>query len=403
MSIYLYVNTGSVNHGCEAIIRSTCEILDGEKKLKKILVSTNSEQDQRFGLDKLVEIIPGGSWNNFVQHGFYYAARKITGKSKLGIEKLYQGFLGKIRKDDVAICIGGDTYCYTYPEYLEVCLDHINKIGAKAILWGASIEPSAMSERLIRHLKQYDYIVVREEITYRALINKGVLPEKVFKTCDPAFHLPMTETGFPDGFDEKNTVGLNISGFVTGEDTDKTQKAYEAVLAWVQDILLNTNYKVCLVPHVYGKGAYGKDDLYYAKKLYGEVPDAVKSRVSIIEEELSCTQLKYIISHCRFFVGARTHSMIAAYSTGVPAIALGYSVKADGIATDLFGTTENYVLNIDMLQNRENLKKAFAYLTEHEDGIREQYARKLPMYKDSIVQVAKVILKDKESTVLNEI
>lgn len=400
MSFYLYLNTGSVNHGCEAIARSTCKILDETcGKQKKILASSNVEQDKRFHLDNLAEIVPAGIWRNQFQRGFYYLMRKATRKSELGIKALYKEFLGKIHNEDVAFCIGGDTYCYEYPEYLEVCLEDIKKRGAKAILWGASIEPSAMSQRLLCHLSSYDYIVVREGITSRALLEKGIASEKVLKACDPAFHLPMEETLLPYGFMEKNTIGLNISGFVAGEETPKTEKVFETVRTWLQDLLQSTEYHVCLIPHVYGKGAFGKDDLYYTEKLYNELPDDLKPRISMVREELSCVQLKYIISKCRFFVGARTHSMIAAYSAEVPAIALGYSVKADGIATDLFGTTDNFVLNIEKLQKAENLKAAFAYLVANEAEIKKQYARKIPLYKELILTAAKEILSDKEHTI----
>ena len=58
-------------------------------------------------------------------------------------------------------------------------------------------------------------------------------------------------------------------------------------------------------------------------------------RVCIVDD-CNCMQLKYDISKCRFFVGARTHATIAAYSTCVPTLVVGYSVKSRGIARDLF-------------------------------------------------------------------
>lgn len=60
------------------------------------------------------------------------------------------------------------------------------------------------------------------------------------------------------------------------------------------------------------------------KKLKDQFND---SRISIIDKEYNCEQLKYIISRCRFFVGARTHATIAAYSSEIPTLVLGYSIK----------------------------------------------------------------------------
>ena len=84
----------------------------------------------------------------------------------------------------------------------------------------------------------------------------------------------------------------------------------------------------------------------------------------------SCTELKYLISNCRFFLGARTHATIAAYSTGVPTLVLGYSVKSRGIARDLFGTEEGYVLPVQKLTRPEELTEAFLRLMDQEERIR---------------------------------
>ena len=59
--------------------------------------------------------------------------------------------------------------------------------------------------------------------------------------------------------------------------------------------------------------------------------------ISIIPPAYNAMHMKYIISRCRFFIGARTHSTIAALSTGVPTLSIGYSMKARGINEDIFG------------------------------------------------------------------
>ena len=54
------------------------------------------------------------------------------------------------------------------------------------------------------------------------------------------------------------------------------------------------------------------------------------------------------------FIGARTHATIAAYSSCVPTLVVGYSIKARGIAKDLFGTDEGYVLPVQALAKGGN-------------------------------------------------
>lgn len=96
--------------------------------------------------------------------------------------------------------------------------------------------------------------------------------------------------------------------------------------------------------------------------------------------DMSCQKLKYIISQCRFFIGARTHATIAAYSSCVPTLVIGYSVKSRGIARDLFGTEEHYVLPVQTLEEQEELIKAYDWLAGKEQEIRARLAQIMPAY-----------------------
>ena len=97
-------------------------------------------------------------------------------------------------------------------------------------------------------------------------------------------------------------------------------------------------------------------------------------------EDHNCMELKGIISQCSFFVGARTHATIAAYSTGVPTLVVGYSVKARGIARDLFGTEDGYVLPVQQLKESNELTQAFIRLYEKRDAVRTHLNEMLPGY-----------------------
>lgn len=100
----------------------------------------------------------------------------------------------------------------------------------------------------------------------------------------------------------------------------------------------------------------------------------------MIFPDMSCRKLKYIISQCRAFIGARTHATIAAYSSRVPTLVVGYSVKARGIARDLFGTEENYVLPVQALESPDELIGAYDWMMEREGEIRERLKSMMPEY-----------------------
>ena len=87
-----------------------------------------------------------------------------------------------------------------------------------------------------------------------------------------------------------------------------------------------------------------------------------------------------MISQCRFFIGARTHSSIAAYSSYVPTLVVGYSVKARGIARDLFGDEEKYVLPVQTITRKDDLLEKFGWILQNEDLIRKQLIRQIPKF-----------------------
>lgn len=91
-------------------------------------------------------------------------------------------------------------------------------------------------------------------------------------------------------------------------------------------------------------------------------------------------ELKYIISQCSFFVGARTHATIAAYSSCVPTLVVGYSVKARGIARDLFGTEDGYVLPVQSLNESGQLTQTFRELYEKRMSVESHLQKIVPDY-----------------------
>lgn len=59
---------------------------------------------------------------------------------------------------------------------------------------------------------------------------------------------------------------------------------------------------------------------------------------------------------------------------------MGYSVKARGIARDLFGTEDGYVLPVQQLKESDELTQAFVRLYEKRDAIRAHLNETLPGY-----------------------
>ena len=76
----------------------------------------------------------------------------------------------------------------------------------------------------------------------------------------------------------------------------------------------------------------------------------------------------------------RTHATIAAYSSCVPTLVVGYSIKARGIAKDLFGTDEGYVLPVQALAQKEDLVNAFDWLYQNAQAQKAHLQQIMPDY-----------------------
>ena len=168
-------------------------------------------------------------------------------------------------------------------------------------------------------------------------------------------------------------VGINLSPMIM-EKESLTGMAMENYQKLIEYILEKTDMGVALIPHVVWDFS---DDRIPLRELYRKYQRT--GRVVMIEDH-NCMELKGIISRCRFFIGARTHATIAAYSTGVPTLVVGYSVKARGIARDLFGTEEGYVLPVQQLKESDELTRAFIKLYEKRESIQTHLKTILPAY-----------------------
>ena len=142
---------------------------------------------------------------------------------------------------------------------------------------------------------------------------------------------------------------------------------------------------VALIPHVVWKNS---DDRGPLSELYKRF--SYTGRVLLIED-CCAEELKGYIAHCRYMVAARTHASIAAYSSSVPTLVVGYSIKARGIAMDLFGTADNYVVPVQSLINETDLSSAFKWLEKNGSNIKTHLHSFIPLYQQRVVEAENVI------------
>ncbi len=303
----LYGHGGAYNHGAEASIKCDIDILREISPSCRIILSTHfPEWDRKFSIS-VDEMI----------------GRNVDAHSA---EEMYADTINRITPGMVCLSVGGDNYCYrNWQRYAMIHKTALSK-GAKSILWSCSLEESMVDEEMLEVLRTHHLIAARESYTARILESYGL--ENVVLTADVAFLLKSEYTECPDG----KYVVVNLSPLVIRRNP-KVLAAYQELL---DEILRKTDWKVALLPHVEAPMDNDWDALI---QLTGE-----SDRVVRIPTGLSAAQYKHIIANSEACVASRTHATIASWSSGIPTLAIGYSTKAEGIASDL--GQGKYVMNI---------------------------------------------------------
>ena len=382
---YSYVNSG--NRGCEAILKSTYDILGLGKDQNETLIFTDDvEGDTKCGIDKYGKLF---SIPYIYNHQFkpltsvfprFLRTLKID-KNALWKYK-YNRYASEFTSDTLALSTGGDIYCYDDSDWLTYLNNLALKKGAKTVLWGCSIEKSRITDFVKEDLKKYSLITVRESITLNNLKEMGIT-DNVKMFPDPAFKLkPETADIFEWGKMGK-VLGINISSHII-----KDQKVYKEFIRFVNHVLETTEYSVLLIPHVFWED---EDDLKMLSDFSKEL--TLKDKVYLVDRAYSSQELKYIISKCTMYMGARTHSVIAAYSMFVPTVALSYSIKSRGIARDIFGDEKNYTLKISNQTTFDELWDSFQFLEKNQGQIKQYLENELPKYIEKIDSEKEVIEK----------
>lgn len=376
--INLYYHCGSANHGCEAIVRSTAKMLNSQLTLW----STAPDADIAYGVNSIVNVVEDTKQPPTGARLFEFKVHhKLTGSDYLYTKFAHEAFFSAVQCGDIYMSIGGDNYCYAGKDILGHYNQIIHEKGGKTVFWGCSFEPSEMDAATAKDIARYDLITARESISYETL--KAVNPNTIL-IADPAFVLDTVALPLPEGWKDGNTIGINASPLIMQCAKDGGV-AYEAYRHLIKHILDTTDAAVALIPHVV---IANNDDRIPLRNLYEEFTPS--GRVLLIEDH-NCCELKGYISRCRMFIGARTHATIAAYSTCVPTLVLGYSVKSKGIARDIFGTEEHYVLPVQEIRDPDELADGFDWLVSNEESIRSHLKRVMPEYNQRAYTAAEAV------------
>lgn len=382
---FLLVGNGPYsNRGCEAIVRGTVEILSRRFVNASVILSSFGEDallDARSEIDARIQHKPHGSlltkkyspawWNYRVLH------RRTTDFRHIHFRAQYEGLM----KSACVLQIGGDNYSMDHHKpYEHMLLDNLLMSSNKpAVLWGASIGPPSDSDKvyeqeMMNHLRRFDLILARETKTVQYLADCGVT-QNVKLVADPAFLLAPSEPSLSSEmsqFLQQAPIGLNLSPIVSRFREQNVSDWLQTTRECISSLLNSGTEKILLVPHVTVKD--GNDYTFMLQAMNDMT--RVKDRIKILPDSLSASEYKWVIGQLPLFIGARTHSTIAAFSSGVPTISIGYSIKATGINQDVYGHTD-WCIPIQMLTPKR-LTSIVVDARQRQDELRALINRRVP-------------------------
>lgn len=241
-----------------------------------------------------------------------------------------------MRKCDVIFDIGeGDSFADIYGtkrltmQVLSKCLARLN--GKKLILSPQTIGPfkSPIGQKLGRlGMTAATSVYTRDHLSSSYVKELG-FEHKLAEVIDVAFALPFDKM---PSHPNRAQVGINVSGLLMHDSkqfglTVDYRELIESICKYFVNI---PNLDVYLVPHVISDAHEIEDDLRASKKLIAQIPG-----LKLAPRFKTPSEAKTFISGMDYFVGARMHACIAAFSSGVPVVPMAYSRKFNGLFNSL--------------------------------------------------------------------
>lgn len=368
-NVYCYQNKGD-----SGIILSMIENLQKNFDNAEIkLVSLYPDKDMgKYG--KSVEVLSPIIRNSWDADKYILAIRNIMMLLIKWVQYSLKLFISETEKEiasaDLVVSCGGGymqsrdikkfVMCFSY-HYIQLLCARKSK--RRYVIFAQSIGPfDFFSVKVVKSiLRDARLTLARESYSYD-YVKKNFRLKNLYLTADTAFLLKAQK--IPINLDTgKKKVGITVRNWIypNSKDTDKMNEKYiKAFVHFINVLIAENNVHVYIMPQCTSPGE--DNDLIISMQIYEEVED--HALCTVIEQDFTPQELKYIYSQMDYFIGTRMHSNIFSLSEYVPCIAISYEYKTDGIMESV-GLKE-YIISIDDI-SFEVLTEKFHSLIEDKE------------------------------------
>lgn len=291
-------------------------------------------------------------------------------------------FYKLFKNADCIMDIGqGDSFSDIYGAKRFAKIDFVHRLARlfrkPYILLPQTIGPfqnPTIREKAIKSISKATLVMTRDRLSLNYVNELTNGKANVKEYIDVAFFLPYNKIGFNK---DNVHVGLNVSGLLwnggyTPDNQFGLKADYQQTIRGIIDYFLSIDgVKIHLISHV----SLDKQDVEndYAV-LYDLWREYHSEQITLAPLFMTPTDAKDYIAGLDFFMGARMHATIAAFSTGVPVMPMAYSRKFNGLFVD----TLAYSHIVDLKADEETtiltmVEECFV----HRDSLKQEIAHQL--------------------------
>lgn len=268
------------------------------------------------------------------------------------------------------------------------------KLGKKVIVLPNSFGPFTgltVKKQIKSTLSKCELIYAREQVSSKTLSN--TLSKPISVRPDLGFYLkPSINESFISSILEKynlneedKIVGLTVRPwrFPGHSNPEKLYNYYLESIAKFAEYVTDQGYKVVVCNQSIGPNSH-EDDRNAIKDLI-----ALSDKITWINENLYCDDLKSLYSRFYCLLGTRFHSVIFSLTSSIPCIAIGYGGnKANGIMTDF--NLSKFVLQIEDVKSNHLIQLFNEIVTDYDNITQILETELVNIYQDRNLMIDEI-------------
>lgn len=340
----------SGNKGCAALCYSVLHLVDyilSQRGIEYRLYLTESkEKEGKHSINICGKSIQYESIAHPMQNSWINTVKHI--KKNFRLYKIF-------KQADCIMDIGqGDSFADIYGAYRFGKIDRIHRtarfLSRPYILLPQTIGPftnPAIRQKAIKSIVGATLVMTRDGQSFDYVKELAGDNSHVKEFIDVAFFLPYTKMDFDKDFVH---VGLNISGLLwnggyTRDNQFGLKADYQHIIRNIISFFLsNKDVRLHLISHVASGIRSVESDYAVLYDLWREYHSEQMTLAPFFHTPI---EAKDYIAGLDFFMGARMHATIAAFSAGVPVVPMAYSRKFNGLFVDTLAYNHIIDLKVD--------------------------------------------------------